>query len=171
MMIGIMAEDNANSDAGSNLTEQIHEMFFNNEISDVCIMRPVVLDHYVSDGLESLWVAFEGLDNKNTVIMIKARMSCTRWDITFQIHTTKLKTMAQVCEMSAMGVINEVHDIDFKPDIVNWETSLMESPDMSEGLRQFLIGWLSRLCKASAELHLCCSTAYYTHSVWLSSEV
>jgi hypothetical protein len=94
---GIVAGNNADGDARSNLTEQIHEMFFNSEISDVCI--PNVLDHYVvirSDGLEPLRVAFEGLDNENTVIMIKTRMSCARWDITFRFHATKLKTMAQV---------------------------------------------------------------------------
>ena len=112
---GIVAENNANSDAGSDLTEQIHEMFFNNEITDVCIIRPDALDRYVmlkSDGLEPLRVAFEGLDSKDTVIMIRTRMSCARWDITFQFHATKLKTMAQVCEMSAMGVINEVQTPD-----------------------------------------------------------
>ena len=32
---GILAGNSADSDAGSNLTEQIHEMFFNSEISDV----------------------------------------------------------------------------------------------------------------------------------------
>ena len=103
---GIVAGNNADGDARSNLTEQIHEMFFNSEISDVCI--PNVLDHYVvirSDGLEPLRVAFEGLDNENTVIMIKTRMSCARWDITFRFHATKLKTMAQVYEMSTMGVV------------------------------------------------------------------
>ena len=30
--LGIVAKNNANSDTGSNLTEQIHEMFFNIEI-------------------------------------------------------------------------------------------------------------------------------------------
>jgi hypothetical protein len=103
---GIVAGNNADGDARSNLTEQIHEMFFNSEISDVCI--PNVLDHYVvirSDGLEPLRVAFEGLDNENTVIMIKTRMSCARWDITFRFRATKLKTMAQVYEMSTMGVV------------------------------------------------------------------
>ena len=61
---GIVAGNNADGDARSNLTEQIHEMFFNSEISDVCIMKPDVLDHYVvirSEGLEPLRVAFEGL--------------------------------------------------------------------------------------------------------------
>ena len=51
---GIVAENNANSNAGSDLTDQIHETFLNNKISDVCVMRPDVLDHYVvmkSDGL------------------------------------------------------------------------------------------------------------------------
>ena len=103
---GIVAGNNADGDARSNLTEQIHEMFFNSEISDVCI--PNVLDHYVvirSDGLEPLRVAFEGLDNENTAIMIKTMMSCARWDITFRFHATKLKTMAQVYEMSTMGVV------------------------------------------------------------------
>ena len=86
-----------------------------------------------SDGIEPLRVAFAGLDSKDTVIVIRTRMSWARWDITFQFHATKLKTMAQVCKMSVVGVINEVRDIDSRPDTVSLETSLLESPDMTEG--------------------------------------
>ena len=99
---GIVAGNNADGDARSNLTEQIHEMFFNSEISDVCIPNVLIR----SDGLEPLRVAFEGLDNENTAIMIKTMMSCARWDITFRFHATKLKTMAQDCEMSVACVVN-----------------------------------------------------------------
>ena len=42
-----MAENNANKEIKSDLTDQIHEMFFNSDITDVCIMRPEALDHYV----------------------------------------------------------------------------------------------------------------------------
>ena len=51
-------------------------------------------------------MVFEGLDSKNTVIMIRTRTPYARWDITFQFHSTKLKTMAQDCEMSVAGVVN-----------------------------------------------------------------
>ena len=51
-------------------------------------------------------MVFEGLDSKNTVIMIRTRTPYARWDITFQFHATKLKTMAQDCEMSVVGVVN-----------------------------------------------------------------
>ena len=44
---GIVAENNANKEIKSDLTDQIHEMFFNSDITDVCIMRPEALDHYV----------------------------------------------------------------------------------------------------------------------------
>ena len=53
MCEGIVTENNADSDAGDDLVGQIHETFLNNEISDVCVMRPDILDHYVvrkSDG-------------------------------------------------------------------------------------------------------------------------
>ena len=85
-----------------------------------------------SDGIEPLGVAFAGLDSKDTVIVIRTRLSWARWDITFQFHATKLKTMDQVCEMSNVGVIHEVRDIDPCPDKVCWETSLLESTDMTE---------------------------------------
>ena len=42
---GIVAENNNNSEIKSDLTDQIHEIFFNNDITDVCIMRPDALDH------------------------------------------------------------------------------------------------------------------------------
>ena len=35
---GIVTENNADSDAGGDLVDQIHETFLNNEISDVCVM-------------------------------------------------------------------------------------------------------------------------------------
>ena len=94
-------------------------------------MKPHVLDHYVvikSDGLEPLRVAFEGLDSKNTVIMIETRMSCARWDIKFRFHATKLNTMAQVYEMSAMGVVNEVQVTDFRPGITKRDEALHHTP-------------------------------------------
>ena len=113
-------------------------------------MRPDALDHYVvlkSNGIEPLRIAFAGLDSKDTVIVIRTRMSWARWDIIFQFHATKLKTMAQVCEMSSVGVVNEVRDIHPRPDTVSWETSLLESPDMMEGY--FII---HHVCRSRSEI-------------------
>ena len=41
--------------------------------------------------------------------------------------------MNQVCDISSVGLINEVCEIDPRQDTVSWETSLPESPDMMEG--------------------------------------
>ena len=40
-----MAESNANKEIARDLTDQIHEMFFNSDVTDVCITRPDALDH------------------------------------------------------------------------------------------------------------------------------
>ena len=61
-----------------------------------------------SDGTEPLRAAFTGLDGKDTVIVIRTRMSWARWDITFQFYATRLKTMNKVGDMSSVGLIDEV---------------------------------------------------------------
>ena len=86
---GIVTENYADSDARGDLIGQIHETFLNNEISEVCVKRPDVLDHYVVmelDGMEPLKTIFEGMDSKDTVIMISTRTPYDRWGLTFQFH-------------------------------------------------------------------------------------
>ena len=99
---GIVTENNTDSGAGGDLIGQIQETFLNNEISDVCVMCPDVLDHYAvmeSDRLEPLRTIFEGMNSKDTVIMI-------RLGINLQFYATKFNTMVQVREMSVAGVIS-----------------------------------------------------------------
>ena len=81
-------------------------MFFDSDVTDVCTTRPDALDHYVvlkSDGTEPLRAAFTGMDGKNTIIVIRTKMSWARWDITIQFHATRLKFMNQVCLNAGEG--------------------------------------------------------------------
>ena len=123
-------ENNADSDAGGTLVGQIHETFLNNKITDMCVMRPDILDHYVvmeSDGLEQLRTIFEGMDIKNTVIMISTRRPNNRWGIAFQFHAAKIKTMVQVREISVVCVDSKGGETTSNLDPVDWETSLIRA--------------------------------------------
>ena len=65
-----------NSDTNGDAVSQIYETFLYNNITDVSVMQPATLYHYVvmeSDGLEQLRAVFEGMDSETTVVMIRTR--------------------------------------------------------------------------------------------------
>ena len=123
----IVIENNTNSDTNGDAVSQSYETFLYSTITDVSVMQPATLDHYVvmePDELEQLRTAFEEMDSEATVVMIRTRMPYIREGIIFKFSAVKIATMRQVQEMMTTSMVSEGEDIASKMDAVYRETSL-----------------------------------------------
>ena len=92
----IVIENNTNSDTNGDAVSHSFETFLYSTITDVRVMQPGTLDHYVvmeSDGLEQLRTVFEEMDSEATVVMIRIRTPFIGEGIIFKFSAAKIATI------------------------------------------------------------------------------
>ena len=80
----------------------IYETFVYSPVTDLSVMRPATLDHYVvmdMEGLEHLQAVFEEIYKESTVLMIRTRTPYRRGGIIFK--ASMVTTMGQVGDLAA----------------------------------------------------------------------
>ena len=92
------------------MVSQIYETFLNSEVKNVSIMMPNFIEHHKLEMwacLGQLQAVFEDLANKTTFIMISCITPHNRLEVNFKFHSDRIRTIAQLHDLSIPGRISE----------------------------------------------------------------
>ena len=130
--MSIVAMDHANSGEEEPMGSQIYETFLHTEVTDVSVMMPNTVEHYeleMWEGLEELQAVFGALASTSVLVMVSTITPSDRLGTTFQFNTERIRSIAQLHELSIPGRISGDRHSTRQLDAINRVTSLPGSTD------------------------------------------
>ena len=109
---------------------QINETFHHSEVTRVSVMMPNTVNNYeleMWEDLEKLCSVFEDLTTKNALVIVSTITPSDRHGISFQFVTERIRSIAQLHELSIPGRISDNRHRVSQLAATNRETSLPES--------------------------------------------
>ena len=109
---------------------QINETFRHSEVTRVSVMMPNTVNNYeleMWEDLEKLCSVFEDLTTKNPLVIVSTITPSNRHGISFQFVTERIRSIAQLHELSIPGRISDNRHRVSQLAATNRETSLPES--------------------------------------------